>query len=262
MRLRAVVEYDGTNYFGFQVQPDRRTIQGTLESVLRRLTRENTRVVGAGRTDAGVHAIGQVIHFDTDWQHSLEEMEKGINALLPSDVAVRALEEIPEGFHARHSAASRTYRYVILSQKVRSPVRARFVHHIPMPLDVAAMRESSTCVPGSRDYGAFGQATVGSSTVRTVHRVEWCLEDGRWGRLRSCFADTAGQDTWSSIVCFEIEASGYLRGMVRRLVGTMLWVGMGRLSPEEFREILDSADIARAAPPAPACGLCLVQVKY
>ena len=262
MRLRAVVEYDGTDYHGFQAQPDKETIQGTIEAALQHLTREGVRVVGAGRTDAGVHAIGQVIHFDTAWRHSLEEMQKGLNALLPGDVAVRVLERAPEEFHARHSAVSRTYRYLIINQRIRSPMQERYMCRVSPPLDLAAMRESSSCLVGSRNFGAFGQATVGSSTVRTVHRAGWSFEYRRPSWLQDCLAGSDVEGSKSSIARLEIEANGYLRGMVRRLVGTMLWVGTGRLSPEGFRETLDSGDISRAAPPASACGLCLAHVKY
>jgi len=262
MRLKAVLEYDGTDYYGFQVQPNRRTIQGTLESALEHLTRQRIRVVGAGRTDAGVHAVGQVVHFDTDWRHPLEEMEKGLNALLPRDIAVRALEAVSEGFHARYSAVSRTYRYVILNRRTRSPVLGRFMHHVPAPLDLSAMQESGAYLLGTRDYAAFGQPTVGPSTMRTIYRAEWSIVEDHLGWPGSVFLGASERELPPSVLYFEIEANSYLRGMVRRLVGTMLWVGMGRLSVEGFREIVDCADIARAAPPAPACGLCLVEVKY
>ena len=219
-------------------------------------------MVGAGRTDAGVHAVGQVIHFDTGWRHSVQDLEGGLNALLPEDVAVRQLEEVPRGFHARHSATSRAYRYVILNQESRSPMRERYMYRVSAPLDVEAMRQSCAYLVGCRDYAAFGQATVGSSTVRTVHRAAWVLEDGQSRGLESSSCLALGQNGGSRWARFEVEASSYLRGMVRRLVGTMLWVGMGKLTPWDFREILDCAEIARAAPPAPARGLCLARVEY
>ena len=142
-KLMAVVEYDGADYFGFQVQAQGRTIQGEIERALAAITQEWGRIVGAGRTDAGVHAQGQVIAFSTAWRHPVEELQRALNAVLPKDIAVRELRPVPRSFHPRFDAVSREYRYTILSQPLRSPLARRFAHHYPHPLDVAAMNEAA-----------------------------------------------------------------------------------------------------------------------
>ncbi len=251
---RATVAYDGTEYSGFQVQPGRSTIQGELESVLCRLTQEGLRVNGAGRTDAGVHAVGQVVSFRSAWRHSAKDLHRGMNALLPEDIAVRDLSVANEGFHARFSAKSRAYVYKIYESKVRDPVTGRYAHRVACPLDMGRMEAAAEVLVGERDFAAFGQPTCGSQTTRRVFSARWG-EDRVGGSLESI---TERDRRYH----FEIVATGFLRGMVRRLVGTLLEVGAGRQSPREFAEILASREISAAAPPAPACGLFLWRVSY
>ncbi len=239
---RAVVEYDGTDYHGFQIQAGAPTIQEELERALARITGEETRVIGAGRTDAGVHATGQVIAFHATWRHSLEDLQRALNAVLPAAIVVKELADAPAGFHPRFSASSRVYRYAVLNQPWRSPLWARFAHHVATPLAVGAMNEAAATIIGRHDFVAFGQPPQGENSVRQVFRAEWRRDD-----------------VWC---CFYIEADAFLRGMVRSLVGTMLLVGQGRLSVSEFADILASGDRGRAAPPAPPCGLYLTEVKY
>ncbi|MBC7234980.1 MAG: tRNA pseudouridine(38-40) synthase TruA [Chloroflexi bacterium] len=240
----AVVEYDGTEYAGFQIQVDRPTIQGELERALRRLTQEAVRVHGAGRTDAGVHAKGQVISFRAAWKHEPVDLQRAMNAVLPQDIAVRDLALAEEGFHARFSASSRMYIYRVWNRPVRSPLWARFAHHVPDALDVSAMVSAARYLLGEQDFRAFGQPPVGDSTVRMVHRVGWRAANEH------------------GLLCFEIEANAFLRGMVRRIVGSLLQVGIGRWTVNEFADLLASRDIARCAAQAPACGLCLWRVRY
>jgi tRNA pseudouridine38-40 synthase len=249
---RALVAYDGTDYGGFQIQADRPTIQGELERALQRLTQEFVRVHGAGRTDAGVHARGQVISFRTSWRHGPQELQRAMNAVLPPAIAVRALAPAPEDFHARFSACGRAYLYQIYTGPVRSPLLARFAHHVARPLDLAAMNAAAEILVGEHDLAAFGQPPEGENTVRVVRRAIWQARAvERW------------HPAWpASLVQFEIEANGFLRGMVRRIVGTLLALGQGWLSEAEWREIVASCDIRRAAAPAPACGLCLWRVDY
>ncbi len=242
LRLRAIVEYDGTRYAGFQRQANALTIQGEIESVLRRLTQEDVRILAAGRTDAGVHALGQVIAFDTNWAHSLEELHQGMNALLPEDIAIRRLDAAPAGFHPRFDALSRLYRYQIWNHPIRSPLRCRYAHHVPQMLDVEKMAEATRVLVGVHDFATFGTPTQGESTVRQVHRLEW----GRAGPL----------------VWMEIEANGFLRTMVRCIVGTALQVGLGHMSAEEFAQRFASKERSQTSPPAPSQGLCLVAVRY
>lgn len=242
LRLRAIVEYDGTRYAGFQRQADALTIQGEIESVLRRLTREDVRILAAGRTDAGVHALGQVIAFDTHWSHSLEELHQGMNALLPEDIAVRRLDVAPAGFHPRFDALSRLYRYQIWNAPIRSPLRCRYAHHVPQALDVEAMAEATRLLVGEHDFATFGTPTQGESTIRRVYHVEW-QRDG-------------------FLVWMDIAANGFLRTMVRCIVGTALQVGLGNMDKEEFAQRFAARDRSRTSPPAPAQGLCLVAVRY
>lgn len=241
-KIKAVVEYDGTRYAGFQQQPNRPTVQGELERALAEVTQERTKVVGAGRTDAGVHARGQVVHFLTGWKRSLGELQRAFNALLSRDVAIREMSLAPPGFHARFSAVTREYRYTTLNQEVRSPLQDRYAYHHWQPLDTEAMEQALTHLVGIHDFASFGQPTQGDSTVREVFCAS-CARDG-------------------SHIYVDLTANAFLRHMVRRIVGTLLLVGRGDLTPSDVREILQAADINLTPAPAPAHGLCLVRVNY
>ena len=241
---RATVEYDGTDYHGFQLQRGRATVQGELERALERVTQHAVRVHGAGRTDAGVHARGQVISFQAPWRHPLRDLHRALNAVLPADVVVRDLQEAEDGFHARFSALSRMYVYTIYNHPVRSPLLARFAHHVPSPLDVGAMSAAATALVGCHDMAAFGQSPTGGHTERCVLRAGWHVE------------------SQAGLVAFEIEANAFLRGMVRRIVGSLLQVGSGMLTRDGFVDLLASRDLARCRVRAPACGLCLERVSY
>lgn len=244
-----IVAYDGTEYYGFQSQPDRPTIQGQLAKALTRLTQQCVQVVGAGRTDAGVHAVGQVISFRCEWRHPVAELERGLNALLPRDISAWGLRAVDDGFHARYSARQRTYLYSIYTGARRQPLLGRFAAHVAEPLDMAAMQAAADFVVGRQDLAALGQPPSGRSTVREVTEAHWMALGLGWG------GDQAG-------LGFRVSANGFLRGMVRRLVGSLLEVGRGRWSVDQFADLLISRDIGQAAAPAPACGLCLQQVDY
>jgi len=233
------VAYDGTSYAGFQVQPNARTVQGELERALSRVCDEAVRVTGAGRTDAGVHASGQVIDFRTASALDGVTIGRGVNALLPEDIAVSALEPAAEDFHARFSATGRTYEYRIRHAPERDPLERRRELHIAGPLDVAAMRDASAHLVGRRDFSSFA---AGPGGVRSVRRGEWCEEGAE---LR-----------------FEITADAFLRGMVRAIVGTLLWVGRGKIDAAAFEKIVAANDRSLAGPSAPANGLCLMEVDY
>jgi tRNA pseudouridine38-40 synthase len=248
IRYRAVVEYDGTDFLGFQIQAEGRTVQGELEKAIEAITQQQARVLGAGRTDAGVHASGQVIVFDVAWRHSIPDLRRALNAVLPQDIAIYELARTHSTFHPRYNARWRRYRYTVLNQPVRSPLYSRFAHHVPEPLDVEAMREASRWLVGSHDFAGFGKPTVGESTVRHVMQAEWFVEDA---------ADRGGK-----LLVFEIVANAFLYRMVRTMVGTLIKVGRGQLSPDEIGTLLEVKERAATAPPAPACGLCLVQVAY
>jgi tRNA pseudouridine38-40 synthase len=234
------VAYDGTAYAGFQVQPNARTVQGELERALSAVCNEAVRVTGAGRTDAGVHASGQVIDFRTASALDGLTIGRGVNALLPEDIAVSALEPAAEDFHARFSATERTYEYRIRHAPERDPLERLREHHVSAALDVAAMGDASALLIGRRDFSSFA---AGPGGIREVRHAEWCVPGP--GGLR-----------------FEIAADAFLRGMVRAIVGTLLWVGRGKIDVPTFHAIMMARDRAKAGPSAPANGLCLIAVEY
>lgn len=243
VHYRAVIEYDGTDFAGFQVQPNARTVQGELEVVLAHLSGgDRVRVRGAGRTDAGVHALGQVVDFFLAWKHSDEALWRALNALLPPDIAVRRLDRAPENFHPRYSATSRLYRYTIWNDRVRSPLARRFALHEPQPLDETRMNQAAGYLVGEHDFASFGQPTSGETTVRRMVR-----------------ARVFRQQQW---VYVELEANAFLYRMARRIVGTLLPVGRGEADPEWVKEVLEARDPAAAGPAVAPCGLCLVAVMY
>ena len=235
-----VLEYDGTAYHGWQIQPEVPTVQGTVQAALRRLLQEPVRVVGAGRTDAGVHALGQVAHFHTRSTVEVERLRRALNALLPPDIAVRQLEEVPPGFHARRDATGRTYRYLIHRSDTPSALLRRYSWWVPVELDVERMRQASRYLLGWHDFSAFG-TPPGSNPWREVRRVE---------------LQRAG-----SLLAFEVEANAFLRGMVRTMVGLLVEVGRGRLTPEGFGALLRPGQ-TRSPRSAPPQGLFLVRVSY
>lgn len=239
--LRLVIEYDGTAYHGFQWQPNVPTVQAALEDALARVTRQRPRLVAAGRTDAGVHALGQVVSCHLDWKSGLDELTRALNGVLPDDIAVREAGWAERGFHARFSARSRTYRYVILNRPAPSPLRHRYAFHMRQPLDVAAMAEAAGLLEGQRDLAVFtgpGQRSV----VRRIFRAR-CWSEG-------------------DAVLVEVAANAFLPHMMRHLVGTLVQIGRGRLSVEDFARIVATADRRRAGPAVPPQGLYLVQVTY
>jgi len=251
MRVRAVVSYDGTSYSGFQTQLDVPTVQETLEAALAQVAQESVTVLAAGRTDAGVHAVGQVIAFDTAWQHGVADLQRAMNAVLPADVAVRELTEAEADFHPRYDARSRHYRYRIHDAPVRSPIGRRYSLHVPYALDERVMGEAARSLVGEHDFATFGQPPQGKVTVRRVFRAVWSREP----------CESLGPDGGSFLV-FDIEANAFLYRMVRSVVGTLLDVGQGRMTVEAFEEALASCERGRAGKTAAPHGLCLIQVHY
>jgi len=242
MHLGAVVEYDGTRYAGFQRQKNEITIQEEIERALTSVTQEQTKIVGAGRTDAGVHATGQVISFSTGWKRSLWELQRALNALLPFDIAIRELSEVPVDFHARKSALSRRYRYTIFNRPVRSPLSRLYAYHWVGELDLEAMKEALGCLIGLHDFASFGRARPGGSTMREMLEVD-CDREG-------------------DHIYIDLVANAFLKRMVRTIVGTLLLVGRGELSPQGFKEVLEAKDRSQAGGLLPAHGLCLTKVSY
>ncbi len=244
MRYRATLAYDGTAYHGFQRQANASpTIQGELEAALARIAGEPVGVTGAGRTDAGVHATGQVIAFDLEWRHTPLDLRNALNANLPEDLAIPAVEEAHPGFHPRYDAVGRCYAYALYTAPVRDPLRRWRAWHLVAALDADGVQAAASCLIGEHDFSAFGTPPQGENAVRTVSEARWT-------------ADGSGEHT------FTITANAFLYRMVRTIVGTLALVGQGRMTPEDFRGILDARERSQAGPPAPAHGLTLVSVTY
>lgn len=239
-RLLVIVEYDGTDFEGFQIQKRGRTVQGELERALREITGEKIRVTGGGRTDTGVHALGQGVHFDTSWQRPIETLQRALNAVLPIDIAIRSIARAPDDFSARYSAVSREYRYTILNQPIRSPLEQRYALLVPEPLDDQAMDAAARCLIGVHDFGGFGTPPKGDVTTREMYRAS-VRRNGVH-------------------VIVELQANAFLYRMVRRIVGTLLSVGKDAMSVQGFREVL--ARKRKAGPSVPPQGLCLIAVNY
>ncbi len=238
---RIVLAYDGTDFHGWQRQPDGRTVQGILEEAVRRVTQKRVVVHGAGRTDAGVHALGQVASFRGAFKLADEILLRALNAVLPEDVRIFSLDEAPAGFHARKSARSKVYRYRIVHAPQTSPLDRRYVLPWPYPLDLKAMREAARLFVRTDDFTAFS-SNRDRSPVRTVARSE----------IRKMGPE----------IVYTIEAGGFLRYMVRTIVGTLLEVGRGRIPPAQVEEIFRRGDRTLAGPTAAAKGLTLVRVDY
>ena len=240
MRYRAQVEYDGTDFDGFQVNPGRRTVQGVLEDALRHLGNgAGERVDGAGRTDAGVHAAGQVIAFSYDGRLDVTELGRALDALLPADVTVREVRRAPAGFNPRYAARYREYRYTIWNGP-RSPLRERTALGVRIPLDTAAMARAGSVFEGRHDFSPFGAAD--RSPVRTVYAVR-VRREGR-------------------TVTIDVRADAFLRGMVRRIVACLLEVGLGKMDEDAVRSALAGTGPALGGASAPAAGLCLRRVAF
>ena len=240
VRYRATVEYDGTDFAGFQIQRNARTVQGVLEDALARLGNgTRVRVDGAGRTDAGVHAAGQVIAFTGSGGMDRDRLEEGINGLLPPDVAVRDLRPVETGWHPRYAARYREYRYTVWNGP-RSPLRERQAFGVRRQLNITAMADAASVFEGRHDFTAFGGAT-GRNPVRTVHSV-------RVGR------------TGGRLVTIDVRAEAFLRGQVRRMVAGLLEVGMDRMDATALRAALAAPEPALNGAAAPAKGLCLRRV--
>jgi tRNA pseudouridine38-40 synthase len=242
--IRLLLEYDGTRYHGWQRQPDAASIQEVLEDAVARLTQERVAVIGSGRTDAGVHARGQVANFRIASGIPLQAFYQGLNSMLPNDMVVLAADEAKPSFHARKSARAKTYEYRILNRQTRSPLHHHYAWWIAAPLDLPAMVRAADALPGEHDFTAFRAS--GSDNLNPVRRVlaaNWREESGGW-------------------LIFTITATGFLRGMVRSLVGTMAEVGRGKAPPTILADLLASGARHLAGPTAPPQGLYLVEVFY
>jgi len=229
MRIALALEYDGSRFLGWQTQPGGGTVQDALEAALSSIAGARIQVTCAGRTDRGVHARAQVVHFDTDAVRPLSAWLRGVNALLPDSIAVQWAQPADEQFHARYSAVSRTYRYVLLNRHVRPALAARYAGWFHQTLDAAAMRTAAGMLLGVHDFSAFRSAECQSKTpVRTLHALEIAVRGER--------------------IDFMLRANAFLHHMVRNIVGLLVYVGKGKQPPAWAGEVLASRNRARAAP--------------
>lgn len=241
--LRLLLEYDGTEFHGFQKQARLRTIQGELEAALAETVKHPVKVIGAGRTDAGVHAVGQVVNFETDCRIPVARIPAALNSRLPSAIVVREAAEAAADFHARRSARGREYRYLVLNRLRPSALLSRYAWHVPTALDVQLMARAARALVGEHDFAAFqGGGSPARSTVRQIFRAEcWRL---------------------GPLVTVTLEANAFLYQMVRIVVRTLVEVGAGRLSPAVVAQWVRLADRPRAPAPAAPHGLYLTRVRY
>ncbi len=243
-KIKMIIAYDGGAYHGWQRQLNAVTIQQVFEERLEKMLGESTRVFASGRTDAGVHALGQVVHFSTCSRLDPGTLERGLNSLLPSDIFVREAAYVTEDFHARYSAKRKRYEYRILNAEDPDIFQRSYTWHIRKKLDTEAMRGCLTRILGEHDFSAFRSSGSGNrNPIRTLYRAELLAQQG-------------------GTIHIVMEANGFLRHMVRNLVGTMVEVGLGKMSTEEFGAALDSCERRQAGPRAPAHGLFLVEVTY
>ena len=243
MRIALGVEYDGSRFCGWQTQPEGCAVQDALERALREIAGAPVATTCAGRTDAGVHALGQVVHFDTDARRPASAWVRGTNALLPQPLAVTWAREVAGEFHARYSALTRSYRYILLNDSIRPAAGHTRVGWFHLPLDLEKMRDAARYLVGEHDFSAFRSSECQArSPVRTVKRLELFRK--------------------GSYVVFDVQANAFLHHMVRNIVGCLVYVGKGRFPPGWLGELLAARDRTRGAPTFPAAGLYLLRVEY
>lgn len=243
MNVKLTIEYLGTRYHGWQTQRNGETIQSVLERAISTYFGNPIRVTGSGRTDAGVHAFGQVANFFCDSEPDLHKLRRGLNALTPEDITIKEVAIVPDGFDARRDGRARVYEYRILNRSTPSPFHLNRAWHVHEPLNVPEMRAALFCLEGEHDFSAFRAAGCDAAhPVRKVYRVTLDQRD--------------------ELLVFTIEATAFLRHMVRNIVGTLVEVGRGLRSAERFRELLEARDRTKAGATAPAHGLYLMEVKY
>ena len=245
MRYKLTISYDGSDFYGFQRQRGLISVQQCLEEALSTKLNAPVTTVCAGRTDAGVHALGQVVHFDSN-QILPADFGFRLNPLLPESIAVSSCKQVPDTFHARFSAKKKTYRYDIYTSKIHAPLKRRYAHICVYDLNVENMKKACACLAGEHDFRSFAlaESVRGKSTVRTIYDIH--IEEGEGGKLLSLF----------------VTGNGFLHNMVRAIAGTLIDVGRGRFSPEDMQSILESRDRRRAGKTVEGCGLFLVSVEY
>jgi tRNA pseudouridine38-40 synthase len=240
--IKLVIEYDGTNYDGWQQQKSGKTIHQTLNKAIVKVVNEEITLLGAGRTDAGTHAMGQVANFETQSNIPLFNLAQAINYYLPKDIVVKSAHKVPEKFHSRYSAKSKVYRYTIFNSKTRSAIGRNYCHYYATDLNIEKMQNASKALIGKHDFSTFKSKSEVISSVRTIKKLE-IKKKGEY-------------------LFFTIEADGFLYKMVRAIVGTLLEVGRGKMTIGKFKETVKSGIRSKAGNTVPAHGLCLLRVKY
>ncbi|HEY3998340.1 MAG TPA: tRNA pseudouridine(38-40) synthase TruA [Candidatus Xenobia bacterium] len=256
--LRILLEYDGTAFHGFQRQNSGvRTVQGTLEELLTGLLGESIRVIGAGRTDAGVHALGQVVSFKTTSERSTRRIQRAINGLMHGDLVARSVDDAAPDFDARRSASSRRYQYLVFNDDEPLSVMRHHAWHVFRPLEVERMREASAGLVGRHDFRSFSSQ---ASHLHQTRRTVTCTDVREVARTDAMAVMTRLEE--GRTLAFDVEAEAFLPHMVRMMVGTLVRIGTGEWPPHKIRELLERPQDGAAGPPAPPQGLCLLHVRY
>lgn len=242
--IKITIEYDGTSYNGWQTQQNAVGIQDIIQDAAQKITNEEIKLIGASRTDAGVHALGQVANFKTVSKIPFENIQSALNSILPDDIAIVDVENVPLNFHSRYSCISKKYVYVINNSKTRSAIHRSHEYHYPYKLDSEKMKIACNYFIGSHDFKAFmsSGSSIRDNTVRTIEALNIFMGD--------------------DVINFEIVADGFLYNMVRIIIGTLLEVGRGKIKPEEISKIIDSKERKNAGKTAPANGLYLAEIYY
>jgi tRNA pseudouridine38-40 synthase len=257
--FKLTLAYDGSEFSGWQRQPERRTVEGELERAWLEITGEEVRFSAAGRTDAGVHAAGQVAGVESTTRLPPETLVHALDAQLPPDVAVRSVQQAPDGFHATHDAKSKRYRYVIYNDPRRPVFYRHTAWHIPAPLNVQAMHLAGQALAGKHDFASFQSAgSPRESTVRTIFAVDVARPGAGQGRAGDAQHDAEA----NALIFIEVEGDGFLYNMVRSIVGTLVAVGRGKRPAEGIGDVLAARDRTAAGETAPAHGLSLLWVRY
>lgn len=241
--IKLTIEYDGKCFNGWQKQPDKLNIQGEIEKAIYNITKEEVELIGSGRTDAGVHALGQVANFKTNTNIAIEKLPLAINSQLKNSIIIKSAEEVDERFHSRYNAKNKTYRYIINNSKTGTAIYRNLEYCFPIELDVEKMQKAAKYFEGEHDFKAFkSSGTSGKNSVRTIYKALVKKEEDK--------------------IIIELTGNGFLYNMVRIISGTLLEVGMGKINPEEINDIIESKDRQRAGKTLPAHGLYLVEVLY
>ena len=242
-RVMLTVAYDGTNYHGWQLQPNVTTIESVLNEKLSELFKEEIKVIGASRTDTGVHALGNIAVFDTSARMPAEKVSYALNQKLPDDIKIQASREVPLDFHPRHQNSKKTYEYRILNREFSLPTQRLYSYFTYVPLDIALMQQAADYLIGEHDFKSFCSVnTVAETTIRTIYDIKI--------------------DKREDMITIRVTGSGFLYNMVRIIAGTLMDAGKGKLKPSEVPLILNALDRQKAGPTAPACGLTLVSYEY